>query len=131
MGQWQKGVPISGPQKKTLRLNELMKGVIRASLLATGGWIDEEKAWNQITVDKPIRVIKWHSYCRRIPKRIWWFDFLPQQVYNADKIWLNFKALPIKNLASQEESSAPGFKMKEQRLAVLACSNAVGLKKLP
>ncbi|XP_049840398.1 jerky protein homolog-like [Schistocerca gregaria] len=48
----------------------------------------------------------------------------PQQVYNAGETRLNFKAFSIKSLASQEEKSAPGFKMGKQCLTVLACSSA-------
>ncbi|GBN41381.1 Jerky -like [Araneus ventricosus] len=58
-------------------------------------------------------------------------NYLPQQVYNCDESGLNFKALPQKNLAYQEESCAPGFKMSKERVTVLACSNTTGDNKLP
>lgn len=51
--------------------------------------------------------------------------YSPQQVYNADETGLNFKALPNKTLASQQENRAPGFKM-EERVTLMACSNANG-----
>ncbi|KAK9687219.1 Tc5 transposase DNA-binding domain [Popillia japonica] len=58
-------------------------------------------------------------------------NYSSQQIYNADESGLNFKALPTKSLAFQEESSAPSSKMNKQRLTVLACSNAAGSNKLP
>ncbi|GFS52135.1 jerky protein homolog-like [Trichonephila clavipes] len=58
-------------------------------------------------------------------------NYSPQQIYNADETGLNFRALPKKSLASQDEKSAPGYKMSKDRVTLMACSNAFGNHKLP
>ncbi|GFW24404.1 jerky protein homolog-like [Trichonephila clavipes] len=56
-------------------------------------------------------------------------NYSTQQIYNADETGLNFRALPKKSLASQDEKSAPGYKMSKDRVTLMACSNAFGAKK--
>ncbi|GFT72981.1 jerky protein homolog-like [Trichonephila clavipes] len=56
-------------------------------------------------------------------------NYSPQQNYDADETGLNFRALPKKSLASQDEKSAPGYKMSKDRVTLMACSNAFGAKK--
>ncbi|GFX90080.1 jerky protein homolog-like [Trichonephila clavipes] len=58
-------------------------------------------------------------------------NYSPQQNYDADETGLNFRALPKKSLASQDEKSAPGYKMSKDRVTLMACSNAFGNHKLP
>lgn len=47
----------------------------------------------------------------------------PQQIYNCDETALNFKTLPTKTLAMQQEQSAPGCKRSKERVTFLACAN--------
>ncbi|GFW00056.1 jerky protein homolog-like [Trichonephila clavipes] len=56
-------------------------------------------------------------------------NYSPQQIYDANETGLNLRALPKKSLASQEEKSAPGYKMSKDRVTLMACSNAFGAKK--
>ncbi|GFY06563.1 tigger transposable element-derived protein 2 [Trichonephila clavipes] len=58
-------------------------------------------------------------------------NYSPQQIYNADETGLNFRALPKKSLASQDEKSAPGYKMSKDRVTLRTCSNAFGNHKFP
>ena len=52
------------------------------------------------------------------------------QVYNCDETVLFWKALPNKILASAKEARAPGFKVRKERVTILACCNAKGDHKL-
>lgn len=58
-------------------------------------------------------------------------NYSPQQIYNADETSLNFRALPTKSLASEQETRALGFKMSKERVTLMACSNAAGNHRLP
>jgi len=40
-------------------------------------------------------------------------------VYNADESSLNWKALPIKSLASCQEHAASGFKVSKERVTIM------------
>lgn len=53
------------------------------------------------------------------------------QIYNCDETGLNYKMMPAKTLASQQEAMAPGHKKNKERVTILACSNATGTHKLP
>ncbi|XP_028649015.2 jerky protein homolog-like [Erpetoichthys calabaricus] len=131
----QKGIPITGPliQEKALQLNKLMDSDV--SFTASCGFLDRWKkrhgirqltiTGEKLSADNEAAV----EYLEEFKCII--SSYSPQQVYNADETGLNFKALPTKSLASQEERSAPGFKMDKQRLTVLACSNASATNKLP
>ncbi|GFW69232.1 jerky protein homolog-like [Trichonephila clavipes] len=58
-------------------------------------------------------------------------NYSPQQIYNADETGLNFRALPKKSFASQDEKSAPGYKKSKDRVTLMACSISFGNHKLP
>lgn len=131
----QKGIPITGPliKEKALLLNKLMNG--DQSFSASCGFLDRWKKRHGIR-QLTITGEKLSADNNAATEYVEEFKeisslYSPQQVYNADETGLNFKALPTKSLASQEEKSAPGFKMDKQRLTVLACSNASGTNKLP
>jgi hypothetical protein len=57
--------------------------------------------------------------------------FVPDQIYNIDETDLNYKILPQKDLASNQEKSESGIKVAKERVTVAACSNASGTYKLP
>ena len=52
------------------------------------------------------------------------------QVYNCDETGLYWKALPSRTLASRKEEKAPGYKVRKERVTILACANATGDHKL-
>ena len=52
------------------------------------------------------------------------------QVCNCDETGLYWKALPSKTLASPKEEKAPGYKVRKERVTILACANATGDHKL-
>uniref|UniRef100_UPI00358F6D90 tigger transposable element-derived protein 1-like n=1 Tax=Myxine glutinosa TaxID=7769 RepID=UPI00358F6D90 len=54
----------------------------------------------------------------------------PHQVYKTDEASLFWKRMPTKTFLSQEETSAPGFKLTKERLSLLFCANAAGTDKL-
>lgn len=53
-----------------------------------------------------------------------------EQVYNADESGLNWKCLPTRTLAFEEERGAPGHKSSKERYTVMTCSNVTGNHKL-
>jgi hypothetical protein len=57
--------------------------------------------------------------------------FVPDQIYNIDETGLNYKMLPQKTLASNQEKSKSGIKVAKERVTVAACSNASRTHKLP
>lgn len=133
----EKGIPISGPlvKEKSLQLNKLMNG--DPSFSASCGFLDRWKkrhgirqltiSGEKLSADNEAAA----DFLKEFKDLVSSQNYTPQQVYNADETGLNFKALPTRSLASEEEKSAPGFKMDKQRLTVLACSNASGTNKLP
>ena len=52
------------------------------------------------------------------------------QVYNCDETGFYWKALLSKTLASRKEEKAPGYKVRKERVTILACANATGDHKL-
>jgi hypothetical protein len=58
---------------------------------------------------------------------------VPDQIYTIYETGLNFKMLPQKTLASNQEKSVSGIKVSKEkkRMTVAACSNASGTNKLP
>ena len=52
------------------------------------------------------------------------------QVYNCDETGLNYRMLLSKTLAAKQETFAPGYKKSNDRVTVVACSNATGEQKL-
>jgi len=53
------------------------------------------------------------------------------QIYNADKIGLNWKALPDKTLTSKTANSAAVQKMRKEKVIVLVNANTSGSYVLP
>lgn len=133
----EKETPLSGPivQEKALQLNNLMKG--DEEFVASTGWLDRWKkrhgirqltiTGEQLSSDNAAA----QMYIDEFDSLIIEGGYSPQQVYNADETGLNFKALPNKSLASEQEARAPGFKMNKERVTLMACSNAAGNHKLP
>uniref|UniRef100_A0A8C4SMY0 HTH CENPB-type domain-containing protein n=1 Tax=Erpetoichthys calabaricus TaxID=27687 RepID=A0A8C4SMY0_ERPCA len=131
----QKGISITGPliQEKALQLNKLMDGDV--SFTASCGFLDRWKkrhgirqltiTGEKLSADNEAAV----EYLEEFKCII--SSYSPQQVYNADERGLNFKALPTKSLASQEERSAPGFKMDKQHLTVLLPLMVIGKSAKP
>ncbi|GFX38324.1 jerky protein homolog-like [Trichonephila clavipes] len=133
----QRGTPLSGPiiQEKAIQLNKLMNG--DASFSASIGWLDRWKKRHgvrQLTntgekLSSDFDAAK--EYVTTFANLIAEGNYSPQQIYNADETGLNFRALPKKSLASQDEKSAPGYKMSKDRVTLMVCSNAFGNHKLP
>ncbi|GFT97592.1 jerky protein homolog-like [Trichonephila clavipes] len=133
----QRRTPLSGPiiQEKAIQLNKLMNG--DASFSASIGWLDRWKKRHgvrQLTITGEKLSSDFDAtkeYVTTFVNLIAEGNYSPQQIYNADETGLNFRALPKKSLASQDEKSAPGYKMSKDRVTLMACSNAFGNHKLP
>lgn len=52
-------------------------------------------------------------------------------MYNTDEMGLNFKELPHKTMALQNECASPGLKKPKERFSVGVCSNTSGNYKFP
>ncbi|GFT63331.1 jerky protein homolog-like [Trichonephila clavipes] len=129
--------PLNGPiiQEKAIQLNKLMNG--DASFSASIGWLDR---WNKRHGVRQLTITgeKLSSDFDAAKKYVTTFsnliaegNYSPQQIFNADEAGLNFMALPKKSLASQDEKSAPDYKMSKDRVTLMASSNAFGNHKLP
>jgi hypothetical protein len=57
--------------------------------------------------------------------------FVPDQIYDIDKSGLNYKMLPQKTLASNQEKAVSGIKVAKETVTVAACSNVSGKNKRP
>ncbi|GFV54804.1 jerky protein homolog-like [Trichonephila clavipes] len=106
------------------------------SVLVSGGWIGGKKRHGvrQLTITGEKLSSDFDAakeYVTTFANLIAEGNYSPQQIYNADEMGLNFRALPKKSLASQDEKSAPGYKMSKDRVTLMACSNAFGNHKLP
>ncbi|XP_018574376.1 jerky protein homolog-like [Anoplophora glabripennis] len=101
--QRDKGAPFSGPilQAKALSLRTLFPEETK-QFTASQSWLDRWK--------------KRH-------------DILQPNIC-GEKLSADNSA-PAKTLASQQETSAPGYKRSKERVTILACSNASGSHKLP
>nr|XP_012154409.1 PREDICTED: jerky protein homolog-like [Megachile rotundata]XP_012154410.1 PREDICTED: jerky protein homolog-like [Megachile rotundata] len=58
-------------------------------------------------------------------------NLTPCQVFNASETDLYYKMMPNEILVHTTEHSMPGYKKIKDRLTVMACANATGLKKIP
>ncbi|GFX53150.1 jerky protein homolog-like [Trichonephila clavipes] len=133
----QRGIPLSRPiiQEKAIQLNKLMNG--DAYFSASIGWLDRWKKRHgvrQLTITGEKLSSDFDAakeYVTTFANLIAEGNYSPQQIYNADETGLNFRALPKKSLASQDEKSAPGYKMSKDRVTLMACSNAFGNHTLP
>ncbi|GFV96259.1 jerky protein homolog-like [Trichonephila clavipes] len=131
----QRGTPLSGLiiQEKDIQLNKLMNG--DASFSASIGWLDRWKKRHgirQLTITSEKFSSDFDAakeYVTTFANLIAEGNYSPQQICNADETVLNFRALLKKSLASQDEKSAPGYKMSKDRVTLMACSNAFGAKK--
>lgn len=135
--QRQKGSPISGPilQEKALFFrNKLEEG--EKDFTASSGWLDRWKkrygirqleiCGEKLSADSEIVA----KFCEKFQNIIQQENLTLDQVYNCDETGLNYKMLPSKTLASQEEKAAPGLKKSKERVTVLAAANASGHHKL-
>lgn len=58
-------------------------------------------------------------------------NLVPDQIYNFDENWLNFKRLPQNKFFVGNSSSAPGLKLNKVRITVALCFlNAPGSHKI-
>lgn len=126
--QRQKGSPISGPilQEKALFFrNKLEEG--EKDFTASSGWLDRWKkgygirqleiCGEKLSADSEIVA----KFCEKFQNIIQQENLTLDQVYNCDETGLNYKMLPSKTLASQEEKAAPGLKKTIKGESCSAC----------
>lgn len=131
------GVPLSGPilMQKALEMNVKLKG--DPQFKASTGWLGKFKLRHgirQLSIQGEVmsansECVK--EYCENLVLKISRLGLNREQVYNCDESGLYWKALPTKTLASGSETSAPGYKMRKERLTIMVCANASGNHKLP
>lgn len=105
-------------------------------MTASSGWLDRWKkqygirqleiCGEKLSADSEIVA----KFCEKFQNIIQQENLTLDQVYNCDETGLNYKMLPSKTLASQEEKAAPGLKKSKDRVTVLAAANASGHHKL-
>lgn len=132
-----KGVPLSGPilQQKAILISRQFPEADQ--FVASSGWLDRWKkryGVRQLTVcgeKLSADVSSIEKFKQDFKKQIEDSGYTCDQIYNCDESGLNYKLLPSKTLASQQEKSAPGHKRSKERLTIMACSNASGKHKIP
>lgn len=129
------GIPLSGPivREKAIQFNGKLKG--DSSFKASAGWLQKFKSRHDIrelniegekmSAESAETVAEFKT---KFEKFISENGFTRDQVYNADETGLNYKALPTKTLASLSEHYAPGFKMQKQRITIMVCASASGIR---
>uniref|UniRef100_A0A1B6GWK2 HTH CENPB-type domain-containing protein n=1 Tax=Cuerna arida TaxID=1464854 RepID=A0A1B6GWK2_9HEMI len=132
-----RGSPISGPilQAKALDFHKSF-GDGDEPFTASSGWLMRWKnryGVRQLNIsgeklsgnETDVTVFE-----EKIRKLILSEGLTSDQIFNCDETGLNFRMLPSKTLASQQETSAPGYKKSKDRVTVLGCANAAGSLKL-
>ena len=130
------GIPISGPilMGKALELNERMNK--DQQFKGSTGWLKNFQARHGIrhlaiqgeTMSANVESVA--DFKSTLSQLIEEKGLTLNQVYNFDETGLFWKALPSKTLASANEGRAPGFKVRKERVTILACCNATGDHKL-
>lgn len=130
------GIPISGPMCVAQAQSFHKMLGISEPFNASSGWLYRFKRRHGI------RELEIHGekldanevgmveFCYDLENLILEHKLKPEQIYNADETGCYWKAIPTRTLASEGEKSAPGFKIKKDRLTVMCCANASGTHKL-
>ena len=131
------GLSISGPllSEKALDFNKKLGG--SDSFVASKGWLtnfENRHAIRQL-------ILKGESlsadakaaadFKKEFIKLLQEEGYSRDQIYNADKTGLNWKASPDKTLASQTANSASGHKVIKERVTMLVSANASDSHALP
>lgn len=133
--QRSKNIPISGPllQERARQIRQQLGGPNADDFKASNGWLEKFRIRHGIqhriicgeaaAVD-PTTVDEWK---KRLLSIIDKYD--PNDIYNADKTGLFFKALPNRSLVTSKDTCKGGKRSKE-RFTVLLCTNMTGTDKL-
>lgn len=70
------------------------------------------------------------DFIMKLKEKIQGEGLTPDQIYNADKIGLNWHQLPTKSYVTHGEISAAGRKLMKEHLTLMPCTNASGSHKL-
>ena len=134
--QRKEGVPVSGPLliARAKILKEEMK--ITSDITFSQGWLRSFKQRHGIrqlsisgekrSADADAATVFKNTFANVMKEN----ELTPDQIYNCDETGLNWKCLPSKALAANEEATATGFKKNKERVTVLTCANASGKHKL-
>ena len=131
------GQPISGPLlcEKALLFNQELSG--NSDFKASTGWLRAFKSRHGIReLQIEIETLSGDSNAANIFIKTF-FNLMQKEgyttddVYNADKTGINWRALPNKSLAARQETRAPGFKTSKERITAMVCANAGGKHILP
>ena len=134
----EKGRPISGPilQEKALEFYEEFKKDNDPKFVASTGWLDRWKkryGVRQLSIcGKKLSgdTEGMFQFKENFQKFIEVEGLTGKQLYNCDKTGLNYKLLPVKSRAFNEQQPPTGFERSKERVTILACSNATGEYKL-
>ncbi|XP_044002409.1 tigger transposable element-derived protein 2-like [Aphidius gifuensis] len=130
--QKKSGAQLSGPIIKSQAIFFWQNLGLSKSFDASDGWLSKWKnrhhIKNIISCEDSDIVTEYHNKFDEIIKSR---GLTPDQVFNADETGINFRQMPKKNLYTQDEVGATGAKGKNERITVMACSNASGTIKPP
>lgn len=128
--------PISGDilkAKARFFYNSIMN---KDDFRASDGWLDKFKSrfgirFLQMSGEKlSADTSEIGNFITKLEEKIQRDGLTPDQIYNADETGLNWRQLPTKSYVTHEEKSAPGRKVKKERLTLMPCMNASGSHKL-
>lgn len=134
--QRERHAPISGDilkQKAKFFYEEITK---KQDFNASDGWLKNFKSrfgirFLQISGEKlSADESEIPDFILKLDEKIKEMGLTPDHVYNADETGLNWRQLPTCTYATNEEASAPGRKLRKERLTVMPCTNASGSHKL-
>ena len=132
------GVPISGPIliAKAIALNEKVNPG-DDKFKASSGWLKNFQSHlgiRQLTIQGETMSANKETvgdFKSSLSHPIEDEGLVLSPVYNCDETGFYWKALPSKTLASFKEEKAPVYKVRKERVTILACANATGDHKLP
>jgi predicted DNA-binding protein YlxM (UPF0122 family) len=125
-----KCIPISGPLLKS-KAKEIAERLGYNKFSASDGWLHKFRNRHNIkfkAVSGEAAIVNSEdvqAFFDKVPTLL--RGYSPQNVYNADKTGLFFRALPDKTLALKSEKCTGG-KMSKERLTVLHCVSMSGEK---
>lgn len=137
--QRERNCPINGPIFKA-KARDIFKSVYpekeEKNFLASDGWFRNFKRRRGLRFLKVCGEILSSDttaitpFVHQFRAKIDEMQLTNEQLYNADESALFYKLLPDKTYVAACEKTAPGGKMKKERVTFMLCSNAEGTNKI-
>lgn len=137
--QRERNCAVNGPLLQA-KARELFKSIYpdkkEQDFLASDGWLRKFKRRHGLRFLKVCSEILSSDttaitpFVNRFRAKIDEMELTKEQIYNADESALFFKMLPDKTYVAACEKTAPGSKIRKERLTFMLCANAEGTHKM-